>query len=139
MPEVMPMIAPKPFRVALGVLLNAVDLLVSFFLLFGGGFVVNERSAIAGYVSVGFGLVLIYLSTGMWTKGKWKLVTRLGLYGGTLCVVLVTLVSFVVVRHEPFGKQTPLPSISVFLAATVIFSSIHLRIANRFEASSGSE
>jgi hypothetical protein len=136
MPEVLPMSVPKHFKVALSVLLNAVDLLVSFFLIFGGGFIANQRSAITGYVSVGFGLVLIYLSTGMWSKGKWKLVTRLGLYVVTLCVVLVTLIVFVTVRHEPPSEQTPLPSILIFFAAIVIFSAIHLRVANRSEASS---
>jgi hypothetical protein len=119
------------FQIGLGAALNAVDVLVGVFLIFGGRMVVAERSVWTGYTSVAVGVFIIYLSTGIWAKGKWKQVTRLVLYAVSLCIVLITLLSFVIRRHEPLSAQTPLPAISALLAATIVFSIIHLRISQR--------
>lgn len=122
------MIASRNFRTVLGVFLNASDAVVAFFLLFGGGFIANQRTAIVGYVSVGFGIALIYLSTSVWKKGKWKLVTRLLLYVFTLCVLLTSLFYFVTVKHQQLSGQTPLPTISLFFTVITVLSFIHLKI-----------
>src|SRR5436853_7185543 len=121
------MIDPRPVSILLRIVLNATDVVTSFFLIVGG-LNATLRSATFGYLCVGFGLALLYLSTGMWTKGKWKLVTRLALYVGTSCVVVIVLLSFLLVRHQPLGKQAPLPAVLLFLLISVALSAIHFRI-----------
>jgi hypothetical protein len=111
----------------LEITLTAMDLFVSLFLIFVGRMTAAMRSATVGYVTVGFGVFLIYLSTGIWKTSKWKLVTRLALYVGTFCLVLTTLVFFIAIRHETMDRQTPLPAVSLLLLLIVVLSAIHLQ------------
>jgi peptidoglycan biosynthesis protein MviN/MurJ (putative lipid II flippase) len=121
------MIEPGKLRTGLGVVLNVLDFLAAVFLIFGGGMIAGLHSTATGYVSIGFGLVLIYLSTGMWIGGEWKLVTRLVIYVAALCIVLVVLVILVLVRHEPLAAQSPLPIVLFLFLTNVVLSIAHLR------------
>jgi hypothetical protein len=120
-------------RFGLGVLQNAVDLVVAFFLVLGGWNATNSH-AVIGYSCMLLGPVLLYLSSGMWTGGTWKLIGRTIFYGGALlalglsATVLTSLHAFPTVD----GDVIYLLIGSLFLA--VLLSMVHFRLVRRESA-----
>lgn len=120
------MISTKSAEHLISLLLNAVDVVFAFFLIVGGLNATNHSPSIGyGCVAVGFGL--LYLTTGMWIGGRWKLITRLVIYVAAAGVILVALVDVVFVRHEPLAAQYPVPIVLVLLVANDLLSIAHLR------------
>jgi hypothetical protein len=59
-------------RVSLRLLLSFVDVIVALGLLFGGLNATNSHP-LAGYATHLMGPILLYLSSGVWTRQRWKL------------------------------------------------------------------
>jgi hypothetical protein len=117
----------EPILFLLGIFLNTVDVIGSFFLIVGG-FNATVHSAIFGYLSVGMGVVLLYLTIGVWTKTKWKLVTRLSMYALGTSALLISFAYIVIVGRRSLGELFPVPWILLILLTTVVASLIHLRL-----------
>jgi len=73
-------------QAGLSVFLNAIDLLVAFVLVLGGWNATNSHPSI-GYACITLGPVLLYLSSGMWTKDRWKLIIRAAFYAGAFLFI----------------------------------------------------
>jgi hypothetical protein len=113
-------------RIWFRITLSTIDLFVSIFLIFGGGMIAGIRSPTVGYVTVGFGLFLIYLSTGMWTKQKWKLIIRFVLYAGTFAVLaLITAIGLVERRFS--SDDVFLCLLAAGFLVVILLSAAHFR------------
>src|SRR5437879_913388 len=73
------MINKKVMLVTLGILLNMTDIAAAFVLVLGGANMMNSHPT-TGVIFIGSAPFLLYLSSGMWTKKNWKLISRLVLY-----------------------------------------------------------
>lgn len=113
-------------RIGLGVVLNAADLLIAFFLILGGwnAVVVNP---LVGYGSMLSGILLLYLSSGVWIGGEWKINFRLALYGSAAAIVLVSAASAVV--RGGVRAQSPAWVAVCLIFVILILSILHLRLS----------
>lgn len=120
-------------RFGLGVLQNVADLVVAFFLVLGGWNATNSHAAI-GYSCMLLGPVLLYLSSGMWTEGKWKLIGRVIFYGGALLALGLSATVLISVHAFPSidGYVIYLLIGGLFLA--VFLSMVHLWLVRRESA-----
>lgn len=115
----------KRLRVTLGVLLTAADVLASFFLIFGGRLIAAERSALGGYATAAIGLMLVYLSVGVWKMVRWKQIARIGFYSVLFCLVLMAAI-LETVRPDPYGGPRLFIGLSLFSLTVAIISIAHL-------------
>jgi hypothetical protein len=113
-------------RVCVGFLLCAVDAVVAMGLLLGGWNVTSSH-ALTGYACLLLALGLLYLSSGVWTKQRWKLVGRVAIYAVAFSGLAVSTVVLLVVRAFPSTTNSiviyPLIG-SLFLV--VLLSMFHL-------------
>lgn len=121
------MTSVKIAGIVFGALLNLMDIVVSFFLIWGGLNATNN-SPMIGYATATAGVGLLYLSTGTWTGGKWKIITRLAAYIIASIILLIILVVLVLVDHETVSAQTPIPLILFLLMINDILSIAYLRV-----------
>jgi hypothetical protein len=113
-------------KVGLGILLNLADIVVAFFLVFGG-WNATVSHPMTGYISMAMAPILLYFSSGMWTKRNWQLISRLVLYAGSF---VVSGVSTAVVRigHGPFPDDVVVYLVVSGLFVIVLLSALHLRL-----------
>lgn len=126
MPLQVPVASPK-IRTGLGVALNGADLLVSLFLIFGGFAIADRHSLIMGCVTVSCGLFLIYLSSGMWTKQRWKLMIRFVLYAGAFAILGLITVVGLIQRHLS-SDDVFLYLVAAGFLAVVLLSAAYFRV-----------
>jgi hypothetical protein len=122
--------------VVLAVFLTICDLVTAFFS-FLGGWNMLARSGAAGYLTISFGVVLLYLSSGLWTGQRWKLYSRLAMYGVPFCALCVSAAFLMVVRAPGSGDLTVFAVLVVSLVI-IVASCAHLRVGSRGRASSDS-
>jgi hypothetical protein len=126
--DLLPMIPlQKPWRIALGLFLNAADLFCAFFLFLGGAQLVDRLSFPLGYVVMASALLLLYLSSGVWTSSKWKLKLRLGLYG----LATGIFVPSVLLAKSRNRIESPVWVAIVVILVVFIVSAFHLRLVTR--------
>jgi hypothetical protein len=115
--------------ILLSVLLTMADLLTAFFSLFCGRLLL-DRIASAGYLIISSGVVLLYMSSGLWTKQCWKLYARLGIYGLAFCFFFLGVAGGMALGGPHF--MPPAAYAVVVVAAVIIAASwMHLRLTLR--------
>lgn len=120
-------------RFGLGVLLNVIDLVVAFFLVLGGWNATNSH-AVTGYSCMLLGPILLYLSSGIWTRGNWKLLSRIVFYGGALLGLGVSAAVLISVRAFPSVDGSVVYLLIGGLFTSVLLSILHLRLSRRESA-----
>jgi hypothetical protein len=131
MRKVLPMIQAKAVRVTLGILLTTADIFVAFFLVLGGWNATNSHP-ITGYICMAFGPVLLYLSSGIWTKNQLKLAIRVALYAGAFVALGVSAGVLIAVHALPQTSDTGVFYIGiVVLLSAALLSGLHLRLVRQ--------
>jgi hypothetical protein len=122
---------PRPLRIAIGILLTATDLLTAFFLVLGG-LNATVSHPVTGYVSVAAAPLLLFLSSGIWTKSRLKLIIRLFLYAGTFVALSVSTIVLVAAHAVPVSDNSWVMylALGLFLAA-VFLSAVYLRLIKK--------
>ena len=117
-------------RVGVGLLLNVVDVIVALGLLLGGWNATNSH-ALVGYACMLLAPGLLYLSSGVWTKQPWKLVSRVVLYG-TACFALAASTAVLLgVRALRSTNRIAIYLLIGSLLLTVVLSVFHLMVVKR--------
>src|ERR1700719_4375989 len=101
-------------RASVGLLLNVVDVIVALGLLLGG-WNATRSNQLTGYACMLLAPGLLYLSSGVWTKQRWKLVSRLVLYGVAFLALSVSTAVLLIVRAFPS------PAIAIYLLIGLLF------------------
>jgi hypothetical protein len=112
-------------KIVLTLLLNLADGIIAVALLLGGWNATNI-SAGTGYATIAGGLVLIYLSAGLWLEQKWKVLTRLILYLAASTALIIAFLT--VYTHPRTGKFWPVPLVLSLLLVNLLVSFLHLRM-----------
>jgi hypothetical protein len=120
------MIDTKPFTASIRILLNLTDVLVAFVLIFGGWNASNSHP-LTGFAMVVFAPLLLYLSSGMWTKDKWKLISRLTLYAGLFLVLGVSVAAEIIFHTFPSVDGYVVYIVLAALLVVVLLSVAQLR------------
>jgi hypothetical protein len=117
------------WSIVLSVFLTLADLVTAFFSFLGGANALG-RSGGVRYLTISFGVVLLYLSSGLWTKQRWKLYARLAMYGVPFCFLFVSVAVVMVVRGAHFMD---LAVCEVLIATPMIIAAswAHLRLTLR--------
>jgi hypothetical protein len=84
-------------RIMLAFFLTLCDLVTAFFSFIAGGNAL-VRSGVVGGLTISFGVVLLYMSSGLWTGQRWKLYCRLVMYGVPFFALFVSVIILLVVR-----------------------------------------
>jgi hypothetical protein len=117
----------RSIRVGITILLNVTDLVVVFFLVLGG-WNATVSHPVTGYVAILFAPLLTYLSVGLWSKGEWRSISRIVLYGGAFLVVAVSAVVLLSLQAAPSeGRFVVYLALSVLLL-NVLLSVVHFRL-----------
>lgn len=116
--------------VAVGVLLNGMDLFFGFFLVLGGWNLTNSNPT-AGYACMALGLTLFYFSTAIWTKRRFPLISRAVLYWVTFCCLGVSAAVLTLARSLRFVDGRLVFGIIFLLFVAALSSTIHLRLIKR--------
>jgi hypothetical protein len=117
-------------RVGVGLLLTVVDVIVALGLMLGGWNATNSH-ALAGYACLLLAPSLLYLSSGVWTKQKWKLVIRLVLYGGAFFALAASTAVLLGVRAFPLTNGIAIYLLIGSLLLAVLLSVFHLVLLKR--------
>ena len=119
------MINKRISKIVLNLLLNVADGLAVVALVFGGWNATNA-SALTGYTTIAGGIVLTYLSAGLWFDEKWKQIARLVLYlvAGLILFFAVSVVSV----HAPLNKMWPVPLLILTMLVNLLLSWIRLQM-----------
>jgi hypothetical protein len=114
-------------RNSLGLVLNGIDILVAGVLALGGWNATNSHP-MTGYIAMGMAPLLLYLSSGVWTRQTWKLITRLILYAGVFVMI-------VVISAASFFATLPDARFIYWLGAgflmSVLISATHFRLVRK--------
>jgi hypothetical protein len=116
------------FSIFLKVCLNAIDLFVAFFLVLGGANATVSHP-ITGSICMVMAPFLIFLSIGLWTASRQKLIIHAVLYWGAFSVLGVSIAVAIAVRalHNSEDTWVILGVVAVFFAAA-LFSTIEFRL-----------
>src|SRR5215831_5070966 len=95
------------FLSILRLFLTSIDVVVSLFLILGGGYIATSRSILIGGTSVILGFFLLYLSVGLWTNRRWKQLTRLCIYGLGSFVLLFAVAFDLFAEKQSLAEQFP--------------------------------
>jgi hypothetical protein len=108
-------------RAGVGLLLNVVDVIVALGLLLGGWNATRSHE-LTGYACLLLAPGLLYLSSGVWTRQRWKLVGRLVLYGVAFLALAVSATVLLIVRAFPSA------SIAIYLLIGLLFLAVLLSV-----------
>jgi hypothetical protein len=117
-------------RFSVGLLLTVVDMIVALGLLLGGWNATNSH-ALVGYTCLLLAPGLLYLSSGVWTKQRWKLVSRIVLYGGAFFALAASTVVLLGVRAFPATNGIAIYLLIGSLLLAVLLSVFHLILLKR--------
>jgi hypothetical protein len=118
--------------IVLSVFLTICDLVTAFFSFIGGANMLGRGPA--GYLTISFGVVLLYMSSGLWTGQRWKLYGRLAMYGVPFCAFFVSTAFLTVVRAPGSGDLTVFAVLAVSLVI-IVASWAHLRASRHRQGS----
>jgi hypothetical protein len=124
------MIDTKPFIVSVRILLNLTDVIVAFVLVLGGWNATNSHP-LTGFAMVVSAPLLLYLSSGMWTKDRWKLISRLTLYTVVFLVLGVSVAAEIISHTFPSVEGYVVYIVLAALLAVVLLSIAQLRFVRR--------
>ena len=116
-------------RSGIGLLLIVVDVIVALGLLLGGWNATSSHE-LTGYICLLLAPSLLYLSSGIWAKQRWKLLSRLVLYAVALLALAVSTAVLLSVRAFPSAGIAIYLLIGLLLLA-VLLSVLHLVLAKR--------
>jgi hypothetical protein len=128
--QLLPMTNAIKLRVSVGLLLTVVDVIVALGLLLGGWNATNSHTLV-GYASLLLAPGLLYLSSGVWTKQRWKLVSRLVLYGGAFFALAASTAVLLGVRAFPSSNGIAIYLLIGSLLLTFLLSVFHLILVKR--------
>lgn len=117
-------------RNTLGLLQNAIDLIAAFFLIFGGWNATNSNT-LAGYSCITLGPVLLYLSSGMWTKQIGKLIGRSVFYGTAFLALGLSVIILASVHAMPSVDRWVIYLVLSVLFGAFALSLVHLRLVRQ--------
>ena len=120
-------------RNSLGLLQNVIDLIAAFFLIFGGWNATNSNTLV-GYSCMTLGPVLLYLSSGMWTKQMGKLIGRSVFYGTAFLALGLSVTILASVHAMPSVDRWVIYLILSILFGAFALSLVHLRLVRRHVA-----
>jgi hypothetical protein len=124
------MIDRRASTVGLGILQNVIDIVVAFVLVLGGWNATNSHP-FTGFMMVVFAPFLLYLSSGVWTKDTWKLISRLALYTGLLFVLGVSVAALLIFHAFPSVDGYVIYVVLGALLVVVLLSMAQLRLVRR--------
>ena len=117
----------KALTFAFSVLLSGIDIFVAFFLLLGGWNLTNSHP-VSGYICIGLGPTLFFLSWGLWTNRILKLIGRLALYWMAVALIGVSVFPhyFTKFAHRSSDDWIGYGT-AVLILLTALLSTLHLR------------
>jgi len=117
-------------RVGIAILLNFTDLVVAFFLILGG-WNATVSHPVTGYAAIAFATILLYLSVGLWTKGKWKRISRIVLYGGAVLIAGGSAIVLISTNTAPLEGRFVVYLVMSILLFSVLLSIVHFRLLEK--------
>ena len=119
----------RKLRASVGLLLNVIDVIVAIGLLLGGWNTTSSHE-LTGYACLLLAPSLLYLSSGVWTRQRWKLISRIVLYGVAFLALAVSTTVLLSVRAFPSSGMVIYLVIGLLFVA-VLLSVFHFILSKR--------
>jgi hypothetical protein len=114
----------RRWRIGLGIVLSALDFVVSFLLILGGAnLAVRSPAAGIGFAASGF--ALLYFAVGLWGEKTWKMKVRALTYWCASAIVV--FVGYQAYRYHANVSRNVGIAIAAILIGTAL-SQLHLRL-----------